>query len=139
MEAATIEKSVTKYKRIMWWTGWIISGICVLFILFDGSMKAIGAASSVEATKGLGLPGIIVQPMGLLMLLFVILYCIPKTAVIGVLFYTAHLGGAVAIFIQQFHDDHFYLFPFNFCLLMWCGLILRDARIRGLIFGLRSV
>src|SRR6187431_1880056 len=103
MEAVTLNQSLKRHRGVMYWIGWIISALCIAFLLFDAFMKAVSSASSVNATIGLGLPQGVVQPLGIVLLVFTALYCIPRTALLGAIFLTAHLGGAVAIFIQQFH------------------------------------
>ena len=115
------------------WAGRIISGLCILFLLVDAIMKVVRASASVEGTTSLGFSDSLVQPIGLIILTFTILYSIPRTAVFGAVMLTAHLGGAVAIFIQQFHGSFSFLFPLIFCVLLWAGLFLRDEKLRSMI------
>jgi len=115
------------------WAGRIISGLCILFLLVDGIMKVVRATASVEGTASLGFSDSLVQPMGLIILTFTILYSMPRTAVFGAVMLTAHLGGAVAIFIQQFHGSFSFLFPLIFCVLLWAGLLLREEKLRAII------
>lgn len=133
METIPANQSTKKNSKVLLWTGRIISGLCILFLLFDAIMKVIGATSSVKGTISLGFSEGVVQPMGLIILAFTVLYCIPRTAVFGAVLLTAHLGGAVAIFIHQFYGHLFFLFPAIFCVLMWAGLFLRDEKLRSII------
>ena len=124
------ESTSSKVKR---WTGRIISGLCILFLLVDAGMKVIKTTPSVEGTISLGLPENFVQPLGFIILAFTILYSIPRTAIFGAVLLTAHLGAAVGIFIQQFHGSLAFLFPFIFCVLMWTGLFLQDEKLRAVV------
>ncbi|MBI1768109.1 MAG: DoxX family protein [Bacteroidetes bacterium] len=133
METIQTNQPAKTRKSKTVWAGRIISGLCILFLLFDAIMKIIRATSSVKGTTSLGFSDNVVQPIGLLILGFTILYCIPRTAIFGALMLTAHLGGAVAIFVQQFHGNLIFLFPLIFCVLVWTGLFLRDDRLRAII------
>src|SRR6187402_1966809 len=92
-------------SKVKLWTGRVLRVVCILFLLFDSLTKVVRATASVEGTANLGFSDSLVQPLGFIILAFTILYCIPRTAVFGAVLLTAHLGGAVAIFIQQFHDS----------------------------------
>ncbi len=127
-----------KHNRIALWTGWILSILCVLFLLVDAIMKIVRAQVSVDGTVGLGFSDAIVQPMGIWLLVFTILYSIPGTALPGALLLTAHLGGAVAIFVQRFHGSVAFLFPLAFCILVWLGLWLRDHKLRTVMLAARQ-
>ncbi|HEY5746473.1 MAG TPA: DoxX family protein [Chryseolinea sp.] len=117
----------------MLWTGRIISGICIIFLLIDSIMKVVRAAPSVEGTASLGFSDGLVQPLGVVVLVFTILYTVPRTAVFGGLLLTAHLGGATAIFINKYHGHLSFLFPLIFCVLLWAGLFLQDSRLRAIV------
>ncbi len=120
-------------NKVKWWSGIILSVQCVLFLLFDSIMKIARSTASVDGASGLGFSDSVVQPLGFIILVFTVLYCIPCTAILGTILLTAHLGGAVAIFIQQFHGQLYFLFPLIFCILLWLGLILRNDKLKRLI------
>jgi hypothetical protein len=64
-----------------------------------------------------------VQPIGVILLVFTIVYIIPRTAVAGAILLTAYFGAAVATMI---HEHQSIIFPIIFCALVWTGLVLRD-------------
>jgi membrane protein DedA with SNARE-associated domain len=69
-----------------------------------------------------------------------ILYIVPRTAVLGALLWTGYLGGAVATHVRVGHPllSH-TLFPVSVAALLWAALWLRDARVRALFrFGANS-
>jgi hypothetical protein len=133
METIQTNQSVNLSTTKTVWTGRIISGLCTVFLLVDSLMKVFRASASVEGTASLGFSNSLVQPLGLIILAFTILYGIPRTAVFGAVMLTAHLGGAVAIFVQQFHGSLAFLFPLSFCVLLWAGLFLRDETLRTIV------
>ena len=133
METIQTNQSVKTSASKTVWAGRIISGLCILFLLVDSLMKVFRASASVEGTAHLGFSDGVVIPMGLIIFAFTVLYSIPRTAVFGAVMLTAHLGGAVAIFVQQFHVSVAFLFPLVFCVLVWAGLFLRDEKLRAII------
>ena len=129
----TANRTVQSPNRAMLWTGRIISGLCIIFLLIDSIMKVVRATPSVEGTASLGFSDGLVQPLGVVVLIFTILYTVPRTAVFGALLLTAHLGGATAIFINKYPGQWSFLFPLTFCVLLWAGLFLQDSRLRAIV------
>jgi hypothetical protein len=133
MEALAFQTAKSPSKAALW-TGRIISGIIILFLLMDSIMKLIREPHYVAGTKEAGFSDGLVQPIGLVLLTITILYIIPRTALIGIVLLTAYLGGAVAIMIQ--HGQAF-VFPIIFCVLAWVGLYFQNAKLRS--FFQRSI
>src|SRR5262249_7967825 len=119
-------------SRWMFWAGWIISGLLVLFLLFDGVGKLLQLDFVVDATVKLGYRESVVLPLGVVLTACTILYAIPRTSVLGAILLTGYLGGAVATRVH--HSDSIFeiTFPIIFGVLVWGGLWLRDARLRAL-------
>ena len=118
------------------WTGRILSGLVVLFLLVDAGFKLIKPlpAPAVQAFAQLGYPIGLAAGIGILLLSCVALYLIPRTSVLGAILLTGYLGGAVASHVRV-GDPWFShaLFPVYIGLLIWGGLYLRDQRLRALI------
>jgi len=115
------------------WAGRIISALPVLFLAMDGVMKVVKPAFVVDATVKLGYPESVIVLLGIVLLICVVLYVIPQTAVVGAILLTGYLGGAVATHVRV-GDPLFthVLFPIYFGVLIWLGLYLRDGRLRSL-------
>jgi len=113
------------------WSGRIISGLITLFMLFDSGVKLAKAAPAVEGTARLGYPVWEVVPIGLVALLCVILYVIPRTAVLGVILLTGYLGGATATQVRM--EDPWFVMPVLMGMLAWFGLYLRSESLRRII------
>jgi DoxX-like family len=113
------------------WTGRIISGWLVLFLLFDGVVKVIKLAPAMEGTGRLGYPLSLVVPIGIVELLCVIAYVIPRTSILGAILLTGYLGGATATQVRV--EDPWFLFPVAVGVLLWVGLLLREPRLRSLV------
>lgn len=116
------------------WTGRIMSGIAILFMLFDSIFKFIKPAPVVEGTVVLGYAEHHIVVIGALGLVSTILYIIPRTAVLGAVLLTGYFGGAIATHFRL--DNPLFshvLFPVYIAVLIWGGLWLRDGRVSRLI------
>ncbi|WP_284348281.1 DoxX family protein [Roseisolibacter agri] len=114
--------------------GRILSGLALAFLLVDSVMKVARLAPAVEGTVSLGYPASAILGIGLLQLACVLLYAVPRTAVLGALLLTAYLGGAVATHVRIASPlvTH-VLFPVYVAALLWGGLYLREPRLRALL------
>jgi len=115
----------------MLWAGRIISGLLVLFLLFDSTVKLIKASSAVQGTLQLGYPESTVVPIGAVLLLSLVLYVIPRTSILGAILLTGYLGGATASMVRI--GSPWLPFPILVGVLVWAGLYFRDERLRALI------
>jgi len=119
-------------KRL--WTGRILSGVAVLFLLFDGIIKLAHVEAVMKAAENIGYPASTMAPIGLILLVCVVTYLIPRTAILGAVLLTGYLGGAVATHVRVGDPILSHtLFPIYFGALIWGGLYLRDRRVRALI------
>jgi len=116
------------------WTGRILSGLGVLFLVFDALIKLIKIRPVVEAFAKLGYPIDLAVPIGIVLLVCVVLYVIPRSSVLGAIFLTGYLGGAVATHVRV-GDPLFShaLFPTYVAAVLWGGLFLRENRLRALL------
>src|SRR2546430_7123016 len=78
------------------WTGRIISGFIVLFMLFDGGAKIVRFDPYVKGTIAAGFADRLVVPLGILSLICTILYAIPRTSILGGILLAAYYRGAPA-------------------------------------------
>ena len=111
-----------------------MSTLSALFMLMDAVMKLAKPAMVVEATVQLGYPESVIFGLGLVLLVCVILYVVPRTSILGALLLTGYLGGAVASNLRVGHPlfSHI-LFPVYVAVLLWGGIYLREPRLRALI------
>jgi hypothetical protein len=118
------------------WTGWILSGLVVLFMLFDGAIKLVPLDMVTQSAAELGLPASagFARGLGILGLICTALYVFPRTSVLGAILLTAYMGGTVATHLRVGSPVFStMLFGVYLALLAWGGLYLRDSRIRALI------
>ena len=116
------------------WTGRVLSGIAVAFLLVDMSFKFIVTQAAVDGTAQLGWQMHHMPILGALQLVCLTLYLIPRTAPLGAVLWTGYLGGAIATHLRI--DNPLFshiLFPIYVAAFIWGGLYLRDARVRAAI------
>ena len=123
----------SRSKRALW-AGWGMTGLVVLFLLFDGVTKLVMERHVVDATREIGYPVDVIPALGIICLVCTILYAVPRTAVLGAILLTGFLGGAIASKVR-IEDPLFSstLFGVYVALLVWGGLYLRDDRLRALL------
>jgi len=126
--------SLNQTKRVTW-AGRIISALPILFFLFDSAIKFTRIQPVVDSFTQLGYRPSISVGIGLLELACMVVYLIPRTSIFGAILLTGYLGGAIASHLRV-GDPLFshVLFPIYVAAPLWGGLLLRDARLRSMLF-----
>jgi hypothetical protein len=129
-----ITTTTTNSSRKQVITGRVLTTLATLFLLFDLIGKLMKPAAVVEGTTQLGWPASVIVPLGIVQLICLILYLVPRTSVLGAILWTGYLGGAVATHVRIGNPlfSHI-LFPTYIAALIWGGLWLRDRRLRALL------
>ena len=130
--ASSIHSEPSSNKRI--WAGRIVSALPVLFLLFDGTIHIMKIPAVVAGFAQAGFPISTAVPLGIIEIVCIILYVMPRTSVLGAILLTGYLGGAVATNVrQQLPMLGYVLAPVYVAAFLWGGLWLRDDRIRALV------
>ncbi len=131
MQPASALSAVSK-RRL--WTARVLSGVAILFLLFDSIIHLIIIPPVVESFKQLGYPVGLSVTLGVIELVCLIIYMIPRASIFGAVLLTGYLGGAVATQLR-INAPLFStaLFPIYVGILIWGGLYLRDDLLRTLI------
>ncbi len=127
-------RSPRRARRI----GIALTAFVALFLLFDSVIHLLAIQPVVDSFAALGYPVTVAFGVGLLELACVVLYLLPRTAVLGAVLLTGYLGGALSAQLRV--DAPLFstlLFPVYVGIAVWAGLFLRDARLRRL-FPLRA-
>ena len=115
-------------------TGRVLSGVAGAFLAFDAAMKVLQIAPAVEGTTQLGYQTSVILPLGIVQVVCLALYLLPRTSVLGAILWTGYLGGAIATHVRIGNPLFTHvLFPVYVAMLLWGGLWLRDARLRRLL------
>lgn len=122
------------------WIGYALSGLFILFMIFDSAIKLPPLDVVTQTLTELGYPASpgLARGLGLLALICTALYAYPRTSVLGAVLMTGYLGGAIATHLRIGSPIFSHLlFSVYMGLFMWGGLYLRDERLRAL-FPMRS-
>jgi len=116
------------------WPGRVLTAVPVLFLAFDVTIKLMRIQPVVDSFTQLGIPVELARVVGTVELICLVLYCIPRTAVLGATLLTGYLGGAVLTHLRIGSPllSH-TLFPVYLGIMLWGALWLRDLRVRVLI------
>lgn len=114
------------------WTGRILSILAVVFMLFDAIGHLLKPAPVVQAFLQLGFPLNLSVDLGVIQLICVLVYVIPRTAIFGAVLITGYLGGAVAIHMRVGNPVFECVFPILIGIFFWAGLFLRDTRLSAI-------
>jgi hypothetical protein len=126
----TTASPISKPGRAAFVIGWIITGLIILWMGVLGVVIfATNRAMMEEGMAKYGYPSNVGVPIFIVEIICVILYAIPRTAVLGAILLTGYLGGAVATHV---HAAEWWFMPVVFGVLVWLGLYLRDPRVREL-------
>ncbi|MGB8889108.1 MAG: DoxX family protein [Candidatus Korobacteraceae bacterium] len=121
-------------SKKMIWTGRIVSALVIVLMLFDATIKVLRLPAAVAGAVQVGYPANVVLPIGIVLLVCVVLYAIPRTSILGAILLTGYLGGAVATNVRISSPLLSYgLLPAYIGVLAWGGLFLRDESLRQLI------
>jgi len=116
------------------WTGRVLSGVAVMFLIFDSAGKLLEVQPVVDGTKQLGYSPDVVFSLGVTLMSCLVAYLMPRTSVLGAVLLTGYLGGAVATQVRVGSPLFTHvLFPTYVAALLWGGLMLRDARLRAFL------
>jgi hypothetical protein len=115
-------------------TSYALTALVALFLTFDMVLKVLQLPPAVQGTTELGYPVNTVFGIGVIELVCLVLYLVPRTSVMGALLLTGYLGGAIATHVRVGSPlvSH-TLFPIYVALMMWGGLYLRETRLRELL------
>ncbi|MFP5230198.1 MAG: DoxX family protein [Acidobacteriota bacterium] len=127
-------REIAKPSKGRRWAGLILAGLIAAFLLMDAAMKFVKPPQVAEAFVRSGWPIDLSVPLGVILLSSLVVYLIPRTAVLGAILLTGYFGGAIASNLRLHEPLFSYtLFPVYFGVLTWLALWLREPRLMELI------
>ena len=133
MSTIAAETPVSKPERML---GRVLSGLVIVFMLFDGAIKLVPWPVVTESMEkiGYGSSETLARSLGVISLVCTMLYAIPPTSFVGAILLTGYLGGAMASHLRIGSPLFTHvLFGFYLGLMVWGGLWLRDGSLRTLL------
>ena len=130
--AAAVQFKETKRKPWMLWIGWLVSMWPVFVVLTSATWKLTRNPWYVAEFSRIGWQGSALPLLAFLQLGCILLFVIPRTAVLGAILLTGYLGGAIATYVRM-GEPYPLLVPLSTSMIAWAGLYLREARLRALL------
>jgi hypothetical protein len=113
------------------WAGRVMYWLAVAFLTMDAAMKVLRVPAAMEGTMQLGYASSLIVPIGAVEVIFLVLYLVPRTSILGAVLWTGFLGGAVATHVRLGNPWATHvLSPIYVAVLLWGALWLRDRRLR---------
>ncbi|MGY3442644.1 MULTISPECIES: DoxX family protein [unclassified Bradyrhizobium] len=128
-----VDTEISKPARI---TGRVMSGVVILFLLFDGAIKLLPLPVVTETMDkmGWGASDTLARSLGIITIVCTLLYSVPPTSILGAILLTGYLGGAIASHVRIGSPLFTHtLFGLYLGLMLWGGLYLRDGDLRALL------
>jgi hypothetical protein len=112
------------------WTGRVLSALPILALGMSGAMKLSHAPDFVQKwTDNFGFRESSLTPIGLLELLVMITYAVPRTRVFGAILVTGYLGGATTAHVRIGEP---FVIPVLLGIFAWLGVWLTEPRLQAL-------
>lgn len=109
--------------------------LALLFLAFDSITKILRLPMVTEPMQQLGQDPSLALPIGIVLLVCMILFVMPRTAFLGALLLTAYLGGAVATNVFYHQPVLVNIMPILIAVFLWSGLYVTNAHLRALVHG----
>jgi hypothetical protein len=118
------------------WVSRIVAGLAVAFLTFDAVLKVFLVGPAVKGSAELGFTPSSVFTIGMIEVVLLALYLVPRTAPIGAVLWTGYLGGAIVTHLRIGNPLFSHtLFPIYVAVFLWLPLFLRDSRVRALVLS----
>ena len=127
----TLARSSSEPRALVW-TGRVLTGLIVAFLLVDAIGKLMPLAPYVEGTQKVGFGIELLRPLGLALAIPTLLHVIPRTQFFGAVLLTAYFGGAVATHV---HVGTSFWFPVAFGVILWLAYAMRCPRLRTFLLS----
>lgn len=112
------------------WIGRVLTALPVLMMLMSAYFKLYPSPQAVEGFQHLGWPMALAGKLAVVEIAVIVIYLIPRTAVLGAILMAAYLGGATATHVRV--GDPWFA-PVILGIVAWAGIYLRDPHLRALI------
>jgi hypothetical protein len=112
----------------------VCATLVVLFLAFDTTIHILNIQAVKDASVQLGLPEGLMVKLGVLEAILLVLYLVPRTAILGAILWTGYLGGAILTNLRvELPLFSHVLFPTYVAALLWIPVYLREPRLRALL------
>ena len=113
-------------------TGWVLTGILALLLAMSAFVKISLGDTGLEMAESLGVTPATLRLIGVVELLSVVLFVIPRTGIVGALLLMAYMGGAIAVHVLRQEP---LLLVVLLETLIWVAVALRYPEVHRVLFG----
>ena len=132
MNAVDVPAREARGKSWMMWAGRILTLWPAFVVGMSATWKLTRNPWYVAEFARIGWPASALPLLAGLQLGCIVLYLIPRTAVLGAILLTGYLGGAIATYVR-IGEPYPVLVPLSTAIVAWAGIFLRDERLRALL------
>jgi hypothetical protein len=100
-----------------------------LFI-FSAALKVKGGPEVLQGVAHLGIPTSLIFPLAILEISCVVIYLIPRTAVLGAILMTGYIGGAILAHLRIGEPVYLHI---AIGIALWLGIYLREPRLKEVL------
>lgn len=108
-----------KVKNII---GWTLTGVLAFIFASSAFMKLTGSEEVVKGAAAMGLTAGTMQLIGIIEIVSIALFIIPRTGLLGTLLLAAYLGGAIVTHLE--HGQPFIM-PVMIQAVVWITAVIR--------------
>ena len=117
-------------------TGWGMTIVLALVFTMSAFMKLTQNETALEQASSIGLDASTYQFIGVIEIISLILFIIPRTGVLGAMLLVAYLGGAIATHLQ--HQQPIAM-AVIFQILLWVTAFIRFPELKQRIFSTKKI
>jgi len=121
-----------KTKRII---GWVLTGLIAAFMLMSAFGKFFPNETMKASLAGSKITLEVMRNIGIVEILCVVLWLIPRTGIAGTLLMASYLGGAICMHVSMAQP---VWMPALICALVWVASALRFPELTQRLFGSRA-
>lgn len=118
--------------KIIKFITWILTGIIGILFIITAAIKFSGSDMAAEMTQGLGVNTTTLILIGIVELISVTLFMIPRTGIPGTLLLVAYMGGAM---VAHIINGESFIFPAVIQVLIWITAYLRFPELHHRIYN----
>ena len=117
-------------------TGWVLTLLLGLLFTMSAFMKITGNEEALAQAASMGIDAATYQAIGVIEILSLLLFIIPRTGVIGTLLLVAYMGGAIATHLQ--HQQPIAM-AVTVQILLWITAFVRFPELKQRLFPAKSI
>lgn len=119
----------TKTRNII---GWALTAVLAFVFISSAFMKLSGSEQAVKGAAGFGVSADTLRLIGVIEIVSVLLFIIPRTGMLGLLLLAAYIGGAIATHLE--HKLPITV-PVAFQCLLWITATIRFPELSQRLLG----